>query len=104
MTRGKLAKLIGESPPILRGTLVQRYLKCCRRHCRACQTQGGHGPAYYLSIRGADRKTHMIYVSKKRLAEAKAGVAAWKQLKEGLGQLAAEDLARWRRKRRALKR
>ena len=98
MTRSSLAKLLADSPVILRATLVERYFKCGRLNCRICARQGGHGPRYYLSVRGEDGKTHMIYVAKARLEEARAGVAAWKRLKEALEQLAAEELEGWRGK------
>jgi hypothetical protein len=38
----------------------------------------------------------MVYVAKARLGEVRAGVAAFRRLKEGLGELAARDLVRWR--------
>jgi hypothetical protein len=50
--------------------VVERYLKCRRKGCAICAKQGGHGPAYYLSIR-EDGKTRMVYIPKDRLAEVR---------------------------------
>jgi hypothetical protein len=95
MTRRRISNLIQEEPWILRGTLVERFLKCRRPNCAICQDQGGHGPVYYLSIRGDDGKTHMVYIPKDRLEQVRAGVTAYKGLKEGLARVAGEDLRRW---------
>jgi hypothetical protein len=100
MTRASLAKLLADAPWVLRGTVVTRYLKCKRRECAICQRQGGHGPSYYLSTRGEDGKTRMIYVRKGHLTEVQAAVARYKRLKEGLADLARRDLERWRRRTR----
>ncbi len=95
MTRRNISKLLQKEPWILRGTVVERFLKCRRPNCTICEEQGGHGPAYYLSIRGDDGKTHMVYIPKGRLEQVRAGVTAYKRLKEGLAHLATEDLRRW---------
>ena len=96
MTRKVLTPLLTAPAWILAGTLVKRYLRCRRDGCPICRKQGGHGPAYYLSVRGRDGKTHMIYVPKSRLAEAREGVRAYQRLKAGLRRLWAQELRRWR--------
>jgi len=96
MTRIKLWPSLTGPAWILAGTLVKRYLRCRRDGCPICRKQGGHGPAYYLSVRGADGKTRMVYVPRARLAEARHGVQAYRRLKEGLRRLSAEELRRWR--------
>ena len=53
---------------------------------------------YYVSIRGEDKRTHMLYVPKERLDEVKEAMAAYKRLKEGLYELAMKELGRWRSK------
>jgi len=104
MTRSHVCQLVADAPWVLQGTVVERHLRCRREGCRVCREQGGHGPVYYLSVRGEDGKTRMVYVPKARLGEVGAGVAAFRRLKEGLGELAAGDLRRWcgeaRRRRR----
>jgi hypothetical protein len=81
---------------ILAGTLVKRYLRCRRDGCSICRTQGGHGPAYYLSVRGPKGQTRMIYVPKTRWGEAREGVRAYRRLKAALRRLCAAELRRWR--------
>ncbi|MFC1805761.1 hypothetical protein ACFL09_02135 [Planctomycetota bacterium] len=51
-------------------------------------------------VEDEDGKTRMIYVSKDRLAEVRAAVAAYRRLKDGLADLARRDLERWRRRTR----
>lgn len=99
-TEMALTRLLKESRWILGATLVKRYLRCRRRDCAVCREQGGHGPAYYLSRRRADGRTQMVYVPKGSLGEARAGVAAWKRVKEALRRLGAEEVARWRREKK----
>ena len=104
MTRTELSLRLTEPAWILGATLVERYLKCGRPRCRACRKQGGHGPAYYLSVRGPEGRTRMVYVPKARLAEARQGVKAYRRLKEGLRRLCAQQLRRWRQVTRRTKR
>jgi len=104
MTRIELRLRLAEPAWILAGTLVKRYLRCRRRGCRVCLKQGGHGPAYYLSVRGPEGRTRMVYVPKERLAEARHGVQAYRRLKEGLRRLCAEHLRRWRQEIRRAER
>jgi len=85
---------------ILRGTLVRRYLRCRRPGCSVCRQRGGHGPAYYLSLRGPQGQTRMVYVPKDRLRQVREGARAYRRLKEGLRRLCAQELTRWRRQRR----
>lgn len=65
-----------------------------------CKSQGGHGPVYYLSMRGKDGRTRMIYVPKERLSEVRKAVGAYKEIKDGLKQLAARDLEKWQADKR----
>jgi hypothetical protein len=104
MTRIELSLRLTGPAWILAGTLVKRYLRCRRDGCPICRKQGGHGPAYYLSVRGQDGKTRMVYVPKERLAEARQGVKAYRRLKEGLRRLSAEELRQWRQGTRRTRR
>ena len=104
MTRIELSLRLTEPAWILAGTLVKRYLRCRRDGCPICRKQGGHGPAYYLSVRGPEGKTRMVYVPKERLAEARQGVKAYRRLKEGLRRLSAEELRQWRQGTRRTRR
>ena len=96
--------MIRNAPLVLRGTVVERYLKCRRKDCPTCREGRGHGPAYYLSIRGDDGKTHMVYIPKEHLQEVKAATRAWKRLKDGVASLAQRDLELWVRRVRRVRR
>jgi hypothetical protein len=104
MTRIELSLRLTGPAWILAGTLVKRYLRCRRDGCPICRKQGGHGPAYYLSVRGPEGKTRMVYVPKERLAEARQGVKAYRRLKEGLRRLWAQELRQWRQGTRRTRR
>ena len=98
--RNAIAKWLKESEWLLGATLVRRYLKCGRKQCEICLRQGGHGPAYYLSLRGAEGRTRMVYVPRGSLSEARRGIAAWKRIKRALRRLGGEEVERWRREKR----
>lgn len=103
MTRKYISRYLQNSEWVFQGTIVKRFLKCQKKTCKICKTQKGHGPVYYLSIRGSDRRTHMIYIPKEYLTEVKKGILAYKTLKAKLKQLVKKDLTKWRRKRRKRK-
>ena len=85
------------------GTVVTRFLRCGRDGCKVCRRQGGHGPAYYVSIRGDDGRTHMLYVAKDHLEEVQQAMERYKKVKEGVYVLAHEDLQGWRERTRKKK-
>lgn len=84
---------------LLPGTIVTRYLKWRRKDCEICRRQGGHGPVYYLSVLGENKRTQMIYVPKEHLAEVRKATKAYAALRNGLKDLAKADLCKWRGKR-----
>ena len=94
--RTSIKKELDQAEWIIASTLVKRHFQCKQKNCESCRKQGGHGPFYYLSICGEDKRTHMIYVPKKHLAEVKAGIAAYKGLKDKFYQLGKEELRLWR--------
>ena len=97
-TRTNLSKRVDEAPWLLAGTLVERYLKCRRSGCAICREQGGHGPAYYLSVR-EEGCTRMVYIPKAHLEEVRTAVEDYRAVREGLQALARTELARWRKQR-----
>lgn len=84
---------------LLAGTVVERFLKCQRKDCAICRKQGGHGPAYYLSIR-EDGRTRMVYIPKDHLKEVRKAIRDYRALRDGLQGLAKGELQKWRKKRR----
>lgn len=97
-TRTALAKRLGQAPWLLAGTVVERYLKCRRKGCSICAKQGGHGPAYYLSIRQEGR-TRMVYIPKEHLAEVRQAISDYHLVRDGLQELTKLELQKWRKKR-----
>ena len=87
-----------QAPWLLAGTVVERYLKCQRKGCAICREQGGHGPAYYLSIR-EDGRTRMIYISKDHLAEVRKAIRDYHAVRDGFQELTRSELQKWRKKR-----
>jgi hypothetical protein len=64
--------LVQSLPPLmrasLRGSLIERYLRCGKPGCH-CATGRGHGPKYYLSVSYPGRRPEMQYVSQEQKAE-----------------------------------
>lgn len=70
--RRKRQALVQSLPPLLRaslrGSLIERYLRCGKPGCH-CATGRGHGPKYYLSVSYPGRRPEMQYVSQEQKAE-----------------------------------
>ena len=70
--RRKRQALVQSLPPLLRaslrGSLIERYLRCGKPGCH-CATGRGHGPKYYLSVSYSGRRPEMQYVSQAQKAE-----------------------------------
>jgi hypothetical protein len=63
--RRKRQTLVRSLPPLirasLRGSLIERYLRCGKPGCH-CATGRGHGPKYYLSVSFPGERPEMQYV------------------------------------------
>ena len=70
--RRKRRVLVQALPPLLqasvRGSLIERYLRCGKRGCH-CAKGRGHGPKYYLSVSYPGRHPEQQYVSQEQKAE-----------------------------------
>jgi hypothetical protein len=70
--RRKRQALVQSLPPLLRasvrGSLIERYLRCGKPGCH-CATGRGHGPKYYLSVSYSGRRPEMQYVSQEQKEE-----------------------------------
>jgi len=64
--------LVQSLPPLLRaslrGSLIERYLRCGKPGCH-CAKGRGHGPKYYLSVSYPGRRPELQYVSQEQKAE-----------------------------------
>ncbi len=70
--RRKRQVLVQSLPPLMeasvRGSLIERYLRCGKPGCH-CAKGRGHGPKYYLSVSYPGRRPEMQYVSQEQKAE-----------------------------------
>lgn len=58
------AFLLATLPPlheVLHGSLITRFIRCGKPNCH-CATGQGHGPHFYLSSLGPNRRTRLDYV------------------------------------------
>lgn len=87
--RNKLvAKLIGYKQ-ILRGTIIKRGNICGKAACICKRIKNPilHGPYQYLSHR-SKKSTNMIFLNKKKLALARAGVREYDEVIELIYRIA----------------
>lgn len=98
--RAKLLKDIGNYEDALQGSLIRIYRMCRKKDC-ACRgkRRNIHGPSYYISTKEGGR-THLLYVPKEELEEAKKRIAQFKKLKNLIRKITRlnEEIFRLRRK------
>jgi hypothetical protein len=85
-------------PPIIRGSLAERFLTCGRPKC-SCHQGNKHGPFYYLNRclpRG--RMSSLLLKSPEQIAQARQAVAAFASVADILDQLSRINLELLRRK------
>ena len=79
--RNKLAAKLSSYKQILRGTIIERGNVCGKAVC-ICKRKGNpvlHGPYQYLSHR-SKKSINMIFLNKKKLTIAKAGVREYDEI------------------------
>ena len=62
--RKRRVQLLQKLPPLeqmLRGSIIERYLRCGKPGCKCAQGKG-HGPKYYLSVSIPGLRPQMDYV------------------------------------------
>jgi hypothetical protein len=81
--------LVARMPPleeVLRGSLVERYLRCGKPNCR-CARGRRHGPLWYLTVTLGPGRTTGGVVSARQLEEVRLGIDRYHQVKQGLEQI-----------------
>jgi hypothetical protein len=67
--------LVQSLPPLiqesLRGSLIERYLRCGKPGCH-CATGRGHGPKYYLSVSYPKKRPQLQYIPQDQKAAVEA--------------------------------
>lgn len=95
-------RLLARLPPldeILRGSLVERSVRCGKQSCRC--VDGALHRAVYLSVTHRGGRTEQISVPRELVATVRHGMAVYRRCWEILEQVAAvnRDLLRHRRAR-----
>jgi hypothetical protein len=90
--RRKRRVLVQALPPLLqasvRGSLIERYLRCGKPGCH-CAKGRGHGPKYYLSVSYPGRRPEQQYVSQEQKAQVENLLKNFDQAREILEKIFA---------------
>lgn len=81
--------LVAQMPPleeVLRGSLVERYLRCGKPNCR-CARGRRHGPLWYLTVTLGPGRTTGGVVSAQQLEQVRRGIERYRQVKQRLEQI-----------------
>jgi hypothetical protein len=81
--------LLSQLPPlqaVLRGSLIERYIRCGKPGCH-CAEGKGHGPKYYLSVSFPGQRPQMDYVPQELEPQAREYVKNLQQAREILEQI-----------------
>jgi hypothetical protein len=71
---------------ILRGSLIERYIRCGKPGCK-CADGPGHGPKYYLSISYSDRRPEQDYIPQQFQKHVVKSLANYQKLRTLLEQI-----------------
>ncbi len=82
--------LIQRLPPlarrVVRGSLIERYLRCGKPGCH-CASGRGHGPKYYLSVSYPQGRPQLQYLSQPQHVQVQALIKNFQHLRELLEQI-----------------
>jgi hypothetical protein len=81
--------LVAQMPPLeelLRGSLVERYLRCGKPNCR-CTRGRRHGPLWYLTVTLGPGRTTGGVVAAPQLEQVRRGIDRYRQVKQRLEQI-----------------
>jgi hypothetical protein len=81
--------LLRELPPlqeVLRGSIIERYIRCGKPGCH-CAEGKGHGPKYYLSVSFPGKRPQMDYVPQELEPQVREYVENLRQAREVLEQI-----------------
>ena len=74
-------RIITIGPRILRGSLIERYIRCGKPGCKCADTPG-HGPKYYLSASYPGRRPEQEYVLQKYHDQVEAFLLNYQRVKQ----------------------
>jgi hypothetical protein len=81
--------LLSQLPPleaVLRGSLIERYIRCGKPGCHCAQGKG-HGPKYYLSVTFPGERPQMDYVPQELEPQAREYLHNLQRTREILEQI-----------------
>ena len=88
--RRKRQSLIQRLPPlarrVVRGSLIERYLRCGKPGCQ-CASGTGHGPKYYLSVSYPDARPELQYLRQQQHAQVQALLKNFQHVRDLLEQI-----------------
>src|ERR1700682_6172623 len=87
--RRRRARLLHKLPPmeqLLRGSIIERYLRCGKPGCK-CAQGPGHGPKYYLSVSYPGLRPQMDYVPQELYAQTAEFLANYHRAREILEEI-----------------
>jgi len=78
---------------VIRGTIIERYVKCKRKQCECHKGNKIHGPNYYLVYRELNKTKH-IYLPKNKVDIVKEYINNYKDLKRAITKFSKENIKR----------
>ena len=91
LRRQKLLAQLSGLGPVLRASLIERFIQCGKAGCK-CMRGEKHGPAYYLAVSYAKGRTRQVYVPKDLRPLAEAWVHNYHQAMNVLEEISSINL------------
>jgi len=91
LRRQQLLQQLSGLGPVLRASLIQRFVQCGKAGCK-CMRGDKHGPAYYLTVSYAKGRTRQVYVPKDLLPLAERWVGNYRQALSVLEEISSINL------------
>jgi hypothetical protein len=101
--RRRRRSLVAQLPPleqILRGSLMERYLRCGKPNCK-CARGLRHGPLWYLTVTLGPGRTTGAAVARHQVEQVRQWIQCYHQVKEGLERISEINRELLRRERKA---
>jgi len=83
-----LKRLASVDARILRGSLIERYIRCGKPGCK-CTKGPGHGPKYYLSVSYPGRRPEQDYVPQKYHKQVEEFLTNYQKAKQILEEISS---------------
>jgi hypothetical protein len=84
--RARLLRTLPSMEHVLRGSLIERYLRCGKPGCKCAQGEG-HGPKFYLSVSFAGHRPQMDYVRQGDYERVSQCLSNYQQLRAAIEEI-----------------